>query len=477
MRASLAVVALASLALALGLMTGERTAEAAAPPLQLPWPTGDQHRISGGNTYGCDTHKTSNASGYAADYYAIDFQFGPVDGSPLDVSATATGTVVYRANNNDGYGNKVVLDHGGGYFTVYAHLANFAVGEQEPVEQGDLLGNAGGSGGVPVHLHFHMQNGNAAHKPEPMSGVTGFGQYGYCTGVASPYWTSGPPCPGGGPWSGWENLGGVLSSAPGAASWGCHRLDVLARGGNNALFHKWWNGSQWSGWNALGGTLTSAPAVASWGPNRLDVFMRGPNNALLHTWWNGSQWFEEPWENLGGCLSSAPAVASWGPNRLDVLVRGCGPDYALWHKWWDGSAWSRWVNIGVGLISAPAVASWGPNRLDVFIRGGNNVLYHKWCDGAQCDGAQWAPGGGWENLGGYLTSAPAVASWGSNRLDVFIRGGNNALFHKWWDGSGWSGWVERGGTLTSAPAVASWGPNRLDVFIRGGNNVLYHKWW
>jgi hypothetical protein len=86
-------------------------AEAAAPPLQLPWPTNHQHKIYGGNTYGCDTHTTLDETySYNADYYAIDFQFGSIDGSPLDVSAAATGTVIVRANKQDGYGNKVILE-------------------------------------------------------------------------------------------------------------------------------------------------------------------------------------------------------------------------------------------------------------------------------------------------------------------------------------------------------------------------------
>ncbi|HHW68652.1 MAG TPA: sialidase, partial [Epulopiscium sp.] len=94
----------------------------------------------------------------------------------------------------------------------------------------------------------------------------------------------------------------------------------------------------WSEWEDLGGVLTSAPAVASWQPNRLDVFGRGQNNALWHKWWDGSRWSE--WEDLGGILTSAPGAESWGRNRIDVFGRG--QNNALWHKWWDGSRWSEW---------------------------------------------------------------------------------------------------------------------------------------
>jgi hypothetical protein len=42
-------------------------------------------------------------------------------------------------------------------------------------------------------------------------------------------------------------------------------------------------GRGWSSWESLGGILTSAPAAVSWGPNRIDVFARGPRRDLIHT--------------------------------------------------------------------------------------------------------------------------------------------------------------------------------------------------
>ena len=63
--------------------------------------------------------------------------------------------------------------------------------------------------------------------------------------------------------------------------------------------------------------------------------------------------------------------------------------------------------------------------------------------------------------------APAVASWGRERLDVFGRGLDQAMFHKAW-AQRWhpsqDGWEALGGKFISPPAVASWGPERLDIF-------------
>jgi hypothetical protein len=42
------------------------------------------------------------------------------------------------------------------------------------------------------------------------------------------------------------------------------------------------------------------------------------------------------------------------------------------------------------------------------------------------------------SLGGILTSSPGVSSFDYDyRLDVFVRGTDYALWHKWWDGASW----------------------------------------
>src|SRR5206468_3353111 len=81
------------------------------------------------------------------------------------------------------------------------------------------------------------------------------------------------------------------------------------------------------------------------------------------------------------------------------------------------------------------------------------------------------------SLGGSWTSSPSVASWGAGRMDVFIRGTDNALWHSFWTGTQWSPFESLGGGLTSGPGVGSWGPGRIDVFVRGTDNQLWHKFW
>lgn len=96
-------------------------------------------------------------SGYnytpGANHPAIDIA-GNVGNS---VWASDNGVVVYAGWSNYGYGNLIVIDHGNGWQTLYAHLNSIHVGCGQSVNQGQGiggLGNTGNSSGA--HLHFEM---------------------------------------------------------------------------------------------------------------------------------------------------------------------------------------------------------------------------------------------------------------------------------------------------------------------------------
>lgn len=120
-------------------------------------------------------------------------------------------------------------------------------------------------------------------------------------------------------------------------------------------------------------------------------------------------------------------------------------------------------------LSGPASVSWANGRIDIFIRGTDNALWHKWFQGG------WS---NWESLGGTLGSSPTVSSWAPGRLDVFATNGSGVPIHKWYEG-GWSNWETFDGVAASgsSPAAASWSYGRIDLFVRGTNNALWHKWF
>ena len=65
------------------------------------------------------------------------------EGTPI--RAVAAGAVAYRGWLK-GYGNLLVLDHGDGYYTLYAHASQILVDEGDQVKSGALIGRVGGHG-------------------------------------------------------------------------------------------------------------------------------------------------------------------------------------------------------------------------------------------------------------------------------------------------------------------------------------------
>jgi murein DD-endopeptidase MepM/ murein hydrolase activator NlpD len=81
------------------------------------------------------------------------------------VHATADG-VVYFAEFNAGYGRVVVIDHGNGMRTWYAHLSHFEVIPGQEIRRGQVLGLSGDTGRVTApHLHYEVRLGGSPVNP------------------------------------------------------------------------------------------------------------------------------------------------------------------------------------------------------------------------------------------------------------------------------------------------------------------------
>ncbi len=103
------------------------------------WPA-DNHYLSGNDYWsghlGIDIATASTAPIYAAD----------------------SGTVVYSGSIGGGYGIMIMIDHGNGYHTLYAHLNNTLVYCGQSVSRGQMIGNAGSTGNsTGPHLHFEVR--------------------------------------------------------------------------------------------------------------------------------------------------------------------------------------------------------------------------------------------------------------------------------------------------------------------------------
>ncbi len=80
-----------------------------------------------------------------------------------DVIASDDGVVIFSGWSNFGYGNLIMLDHGNGYLTIYAHLNKVVARCGESVSTGQVIGNAGVTGNTTgPNLHFEVRlNGEA----------------------------------------------------------------------------------------------------------------------------------------------------------------------------------------------------------------------------------------------------------------------------------------------------------------------------
>lgn len=84
------------------------------------------------------------------------------------VYAAAGGKVVIAGNHRDGYGNKVVIDHGNGYKTLYAHLHKINVKYGQEINLAYKIGEVGNTGGsVSAHLHYEVQINGHVVDPVP----------------------------------------------------------------------------------------------------------------------------------------------------------------------------------------------------------------------------------------------------------------------------------------------------------------------
>ncbi|NNE73233.1 MAG: peptidoglycan DD-metalloendopeptidase family protein [Acidimicrobiales bacterium] len=81
--------------------------------------------------------------------------------------AAADGTVI-SAGWSGGYGNRVVINHGGGITTVYAHMSSIAISNGARVEAGDVIGAVGSTGlSTGPHLHFEVRSNGVPVDPRP----------------------------------------------------------------------------------------------------------------------------------------------------------------------------------------------------------------------------------------------------------------------------------------------------------------------
>jgi murein DD-endopeptidase MepM/ murein hydrolase activator NlpD len=107
---------------------------------------------------------TRTASGYGLrihPYYKITKFHAGMDftaPSGTDIYATGNGVVSSVMTSKRGLGNNIIIDHGFGYVTIYAHLERFNVRAGQKVQRGDIIGYVGSTGmSLAPHLHYEIK--------------------------------------------------------------------------------------------------------------------------------------------------------------------------------------------------------------------------------------------------------------------------------------------------------------------------------
>ena len=144
-------------------LASERGAPGTEPPLlgdfgrnrgRLPWPVNGRVARSFGNQTNPRFNTTTFNSG-------IDI--ASTFGTPI--TAVARGRVDY-VNWLEGYGKCVIINHGGGFYTLYAHASEIGVTVGKEVAAGEIIGRVGDTGStIGTALHFEIRKGREALNP------------------------------------------------------------------------------------------------------------------------------------------------------------------------------------------------------------------------------------------------------------------------------------------------------------------------
>jgi len=143
-----------------GTQQGSGTSVPAQAPVYTPAPSNAQfiRPVPVGVGY-----VSAGLNGYPG-HTGVDIAVRGGTGTPI--LAAASGTVVRAVNSNVGYGRHIIIDHGNGYTTYYAHCSALYVSVGQYVQQGQVIAAMGRTGNATgVHLHFEVRYQGRVRNP------------------------------------------------------------------------------------------------------------------------------------------------------------------------------------------------------------------------------------------------------------------------------------------------------------------------
>ena len=122
---------------------------------QLPWPATGRVVKRFGRTWNSERKTTTENPG-------IDIKGKP--GSPI---RSVIGGIITTITYIRGYGTTIIIDHGGGFYTVYSHVTNVETNEENEVKAGDIIAYMGEAGTIDgSKLHFEIWGHGQKLNPE-----------------------------------------------------------------------------------------------------------------------------------------------------------------------------------------------------------------------------------------------------------------------------------------------------------------------
>ncbi len=117
-----------------------------------------------------DLRRLSSYYGYRTDpiYKVRKFHPGIDFSAPIgtEIYSTGDGVVTKITRSRRGYGNRLTIDHGYGYETMYAHIEEFKVRKGQKVKRGQLIATVGNTGkSTAPHLHYEIRKDNKRVNP------------------------------------------------------------------------------------------------------------------------------------------------------------------------------------------------------------------------------------------------------------------------------------------------------------------------
>lgn len=220
-------------------------------------------------------------------------------------------------------------------------------------------------------------------------------------------------------------------------------------------------------------TVTSRDGNGDWGGRILGLTLDGSTGSvsvsgpalsgelgLMSNWWT-----VDPATYSDSFASGYTPSAAWqGSTQFTLAGRSAAGGVAA-ATWLQGSGWQAPRSLGGEILGAPTVAVTPDGALDALAVGTNSQAY-----------IRSVSSGGWESLGGSLSSPVSGVSWTAGTFTVFARGANGALWSRTWH-SGWGAWADLGGQLINGTGAAVISPSagHVAVFVSGLNDMLYER--